>query len=245
MPVGLIIMLLRRRWGIVIIGAILVVAGLVWGLASQQIAFTSFVKGGIQDQYNVYSGNLGNTYITIKGSSNTYIAQVGDIQPAIDQTALNNAASLSFVASSQTADVQATLEGNTVTSEYIIEKITFYDNNGTAVSTSTTADYNAHPNGFTQDNWSKSIWLILVGILMAGAALIYPLISKKPQPSASFNIGVGGVQQPYAQPQQPYAQPYQPQQPYAQPPQANPNPYAQSYQGTEQYPQNPPYPPQG
>jgi hypothetical protein len=99
------------------------------------------------------------------------------------------------------------------------------------MNTYTTDEYNANPNGFYNNNWLKSIWLVLGGVVLLVLVLLYPKLSRKQPAPASFNMGGGIPQQPYAQPyQQPNAY-GQPQQPYGQPPQ-----YGQSQQAS-QYPQ--------
>lgn len=237
--VRLVMLLLSRRWGLMVVGAILIIAGLIWGATSHQVAFTTYAPGDITSHYNVYSGDLGNTYFNVQGSSDYFIARKEDFNPAIDTNSLSDkTAAVSFIASSEKADVAANLEGHHIDSEFIVEKVVFYDDHNQPLATYTSQEYNANPNGFYNNNWLKAIWLVIIGALLFVVAFIFPMLVKKPQVNAGFNPGVGGAQ-PYQQPYPPYGQ--QPQ------PQAQPQypPYGQQpYQNPQQYPPATPYPPQ-
>lgn len=230
--IRLAILLLSRRWGIMVIGAILVISGLIWGLESQQVTYQSYQQGS---NYEIGAGTQsGNVYINAKGSSDYFAAFNGDFTPPIAQSNLDNWVAISFVARTDYSGLNTSLNtGSTkVTEAHKIEKLVFYDQNGNIAASYTTTEYNANPNGFTQNNWLYSIWLILAGVVVFGLAFV---LGKKPQTNASFSIGANGTQayqQPYAQPN-PYGQPY---------PQSDP--YGQAYQSPQQYPQGVPYPPQ-
>lgn len=236
--VRLAILLLTRRWGLIIVGAILVIGGLVWGITSHQVAYQNSQQGA---NYHLATGTQsGNLYINADGSSDYFAAFKGDFNPPIAQSDIDNSASINFVARTDTSTLDPALntDTGTVNDAHKIEKIVFFDKSGNVMATYTTAEYNANPNGFYDNEWLKSIWLVLVGLLMGGAALLYPMLAKKPQPNASFNIGAAGAQ--------PYAQPYQGPQSYQQPgqyPQQQPaygQPAGNPYQQPGQYPPQPP-----
>lgn len=229
--VRLAIILLRNRWGLMIIGAALIIGGLIWGATSKQVTYENSQTNAT---YHIGTGeSTGNVYINADGSSDYFVAISGDFNPAIAQSDIDNSTSLSFVARTDTTSVDLQLDdGTTVNEAHRIEKLVFYDKNGNVMSTYTTAEYKANPNGFYEDEWIKSIWLILAGLIIGGAALIYPMVRKQPAVNAGFNIGPTGAQpyQPYQQPGVTYEQP---------------NPYGQAYQGPQQYPQGgQQYPPQ-
>jgi hypothetical protein len=253
-------LLLTNRWGLLIVGAVLLIGGLVWGLSSHQVSYIQ-INNASPDAYGLGTGeSSGNLYINAKGSDDYYVGFASDFQVSSDD--LSKTASFSIIARNDTSELDPPLnadDGSTISDAHKIEQLVLKDQNGNVINTFTTSEFLANPNGLDENNWLKAIWLVLLGLIVAGAALIYPLISKKPQVGASFNIGAGGIQQPYQQPQQfgqqpqqfgqqppQYGQPQPPQ--YGQPqygqPQSQPDPYAQSYQGPDQYPQNPPFPPQ-
>jgi hypothetical protein len=223
----LIMRLLRRRWGLILIGAIMVIGGLIWGLTSHQVGYQSSQQNVT---YRIAIGSQsGNTYIHADRSSDYFAAFSGDFNPPITQSAIDNSNTISFVARTDTSSLNPALnapDGSTVNDAHKIEKLVFYDKSGNVQGTFTTTEYDANPNGFNDNEWLKAIWLIIAGVLVAVAAFLYPMLVKQPQVNTGFSINAPGAQ--------PYQQPYQ-----------QPNPYGQVYQGPAQYPQGtPPYPPQ-
>ncbi len=230
----LVILLLTRRWGLLIVGLALIIGGVVWGMTSHQVTYQNSKQGVT---YHIAIGETsGNVYINADGSSDYFVAFKNDFNPQISQSDIDNSDTLEFVARTDTSSLDPALNANgtTINDAHKIEKLVFFDKNGNVQKTFTTTEYQANPNGFNDNEWLKAIWLVIAGVIIAGAALIVPMVVKKPQPSTGFNIGTGGVQQPYQQPT-PYGQPY-PQQPA--------NPYGQPYQGPGQYSQGAAYPPQ-
>jgi len=223
----LIILLLTRRWGLLIVGVALIIGGVVWGMTSHQVTYQT----SKQDvTYHIAIGETsGNVYINPDGSSDYFVAFKNDFNPQITQSDIDNSDTISFVARTDTSSLDPALEvnGTTINDAHKIEKLVFYDKSGNVQKTFTTAEYQANPNGFNDNEWIKSIWLIIAGAILALLALIVPMMVKKPQPSTGFSIGAGGGQPPYGQPY--------PQQPT--------NPYEQPYQGPGQYPQGAAYPP--
>jgi hypothetical protein len=238
----LVILLLTRRWGLIIVGLLLVIGGVIWGLSSHQVAYQTSTQG---TNYHLAVGTQsGNLYINADGSSDYFAAFKNDFNPPIPQSDIDNSDTITFVARTDTSSLDPALntDTGTVNDAHKIEKIVFYKGNS-VLATFTTAEYNANPNGFYDNEWLKSIWLVLVGLLMGGAALLVPMFAKKPQPNAGFNIAAAGAQ-PYQQPNPgPYGQPYQGPQSYQQPGQYTPPPpaYGQPpYQQPGQYPPQPP-----
>ncbi|HEY1354390.1 MAG TPA: hypothetical protein VGF67_32675 [Ktedonobacteraceae bacterium] len=229
----LVIFLLTRRWGLLIVGAALIIGGVIWGMTSHQITYQTSQQGVT---YHIAMGETsGNVYINPDKSSNYFVAFKSDFTPSISQSDIDNSDTIDFVARTDTSSLDPALQtgGTTINDAHKIEKLIFYDQNGHIQQTFTTAEYQANPNGFNDNEWMKAIWLIIAGAIIAAAALIVPMLTKRPQPATGFAIGTGG-EQPYQQPV--YGQPYAPQQPA--------NPYAQPYQGPGQYSQGTAYPPQ-
>lgn len=229
----LVIFLLTKRWGLLIVGAALIIGGVIWGATSHQVTYQTSKQGVT---YHIAMGETsGNVYINPDGSSDYFVAFKSDFTPSITQSDIDNSNTIDFVARTDTSSLDPALQtnGTTINDAHKIEKLIFYDKNGSVQQTFTTAEYQANPNGFNDNEWLKAIWLLIVGAIIVGAALIVPMVTKKPQPATGFNIGADNFQQPYQQ-ATPYGQPYS-QQP--------PNPYAQPYQGPGQY-QQPAYPPQ-
>lgn len=203
-------LLLIRRWGLMIIGAILVLVGLAWGATSHQVTFTNYPQGSLDTHYYVYNGGQG-TYISIPGTSTYFIARKNDFNPPLNTDGLS---SVAFIASSEKADIDASLEGQHIDREYIIEKIAFYDGNDQLLAMYTTPEYNANPNpnGFYRNTWLSALWLMVAGTLFFTLPFIYPQLTKKLPAILSINSDVSDTQL-YQQPlhtQQYSQQPSQP-----------------------------------
>ncbi len=222
----LFILLLGRRWALIACGVALAIAGLIWGAAgSHQVSYENSQQNG---SYHIGNGSQsGNIYINADGSSDYFVALSGSFTPPIAQSDIDTSNGISFVARTDTTSINLDVNGTTITEAHPIEKLIFYDKNGKVLATHSTAEYTANPNGFYDNEWLKAIWLIIIGLILGIVALLFPLLRKRPQGSASFPAAAVG-----AQPSPPY-QPYQ-----------APNPYGQTYQGPGQYPQAAPYPPQ-
>ncbi|HEX6479194.1 MAG TPA: hypothetical protein VF043_10145 [Ktedonobacteraceae bacterium] len=227
--VRLLILILSRRWGLIACGVALALAGLIWGAAgSHQVSYANSLQSGT---YHISKGlQSGNIYINADGSSDYFVALSGSFNPPIAQSDIDNSKGISFVARTDTTSINLDVNGTTITEAHSIEKLVFYNKNGTVLATHTTDEYTANPNGLYDNEWLKAIWLIIIGLILAVVALLSPMLRKRPQRSASFPAAAVGAQP---------APPYQPYQPYQQP-----NPYGQAYQGPQQYPQAAPYPPQ-
>jgi hypothetical protein len=244
-------------WFSVVLGVVLLIGGLVWGLAgSHQVSYENSSTTGT---YDIQMGSsTGNVYVQAKGSDEYFVALSGDFSPAISQSDIDNSASISFVARTDTFDPNVEVNGTTIDSAHKIEKLVFYDKNGGVMSTYTTSEYTSNPNGVYASAWSESIWAIVAGVVLALAGIVQ--VTRKR--NTSFSIGGAGAP-PYqpVPPAYPGAQPgvaypnvppaqYPSANPYGQPAQQYPqNPYGRP---AEQYPQNPnpynnPYqrPPQG
>jgi hypothetical protein len=220
----LLILLLGRRWALIACGVALVIAGLIWGAAgSKQVSYENNLQNV---SYHVGTGSQsGNIYINAKGSSDYFVALSGSFNPTIPQSDIDNSATISFVARTDTTSISLDENGTTINEAHPIEKLVFYDKNGNVLATHITTEYTTNPNGFYDNEWPNAIWLIIIGLILGVVAFLYPKLRKQRQGSASFQAAAVG-----AQPSQPF-QPYQ-----------QPNPYGQAYQGPQQYPQAVPYP---
>jgi len=217
---------LGRRWALILCGVALIIGGLIWGAAgSHQVTYENSQQNV---SYHIGTGtDTGNVYINADGSSDYFVALSGSFTPAIAQSDIDNSTNISFVARTDTTSVDLDANGTTVNDAHQIEKLVFYDDKGNVLGTHTTAEYTANPNGFYDNEWLKAIWLVVIGLVLAVAAVLLPMLRKQPQKSASVPAAAVGVQP------SPAYQQYQ-----------QPNAYGQSYQGPQQYPQAAPYPPQ-
>jgi hypothetical protein len=261
MIVRLAFLLLSRRWGLILIGAAMLIGGVAWGaIGSHQVTYADSKDGA---NYIIEKGaTSGNVFIHQDGSTDYFVAFHSDFTVA--ESDIQDSQSLQFIARTDTSSLNPSLKadnGTTIDDAHKIEQLSFYDKDGKLMQTYTTDEYKANPKGFYQNEWTSAAWLAIVGGLVLALALIFPLLVKRPQQPSVIGAGVPGMpgippagqpyegqrpygqpyegQQPYGQPQQPYQQqPYQGQQPYGQPQQ----PYQQQpYQGQQPYgqPQQP------
>jgi hypothetical protein len=227
--IRLFIHVLGKRWALIVCGVALVIAGLIWGASgSHQVSYESSQQNVL---YHIAAGTqTGNIYIHANGSSEYFVALSGSFNPPIAQSDIDNSTNIHFVARTDTTSINLDANGTTISDAHPIEKLIFYDKNGNVQTSFITAEYTANPNGFYDNEWLKAIWLIVIGLILGVAALLYPLLRRRPQGNAiSHAAAVGAQPSPSYQPYQPYQQP---------------NPYGQAYHGSEQYPQPAPYPPQ-
>jgi hypothetical protein len=220
-------------WAAVVIGTVLLIAGLAWGLIGSHQ--DSYVKSQPGVNYDPGFGETsGNLYFHAPDSSDYFIAYSTDFSPAITQSVFNSVDHYAFVARPDTSDPQVTLNGTTIDSAHKIEKLTLYAQNGSVIATYTTAEYRANPNGIYISAWSNAGWLAGFGLLMALAGLLQAFRA----PKTSFRIS-GSTAMPSYQPIPPSYPSVQPgASPYQQPPT---DPYAQPYQNPGQYPSIDPY----
>lgn len=234
--VGLTRLLLRRSWGWLVVGIIMVIGGLIWGLTSHQVTYANSQQNA---SYHIAIGeSTGNVYINADGSSDYFAAFSGDFSPAITQSDIDNSTAISFIARTDTSTLNPALNapnGSTVNDAHKVEKLVFYDKNGNIQKTFTTAEYLANPNGFNDNEWLKAIWLVLGGLVVTILSIVSMARNRRVSTNTGFSINAPGAL-PYQQ-----VPPVQQPNPYA--PTTPPNPYGQEYQGPAQYPQPTPYAP--
>lgn len=233
---------------IIVVGVILVIAALIWGITGSH--HVDYQNSQDNVTYHIGEGtSSNNVYIHADGSLEYFVALSGDFTPSISQSDIDNSTSISFIARTDTTDINLDANGTTIKQAHKIEKLVFYDKNDKVMATYTTNEYKANPNGVAANTWPQAIGLGLLGLLL----LLGGIVNIARQPKTSFSIG--GPAQPYqpgvppnapTYPPNAYnagagAPPYQPGAP-AYPPNQPANPYGQPYQGAEQYPQpNNPY----
>ena len=179
----LVIYLLSKRWSWIIIGALMIIGGVLWGRTSHQINYTQI--NGSASYYDIGTGETsGNTYFNASGSDDYYVAFADDF--SVPQSDLKNAISFTIIARTDTSTLNRTLsivhgyKRSYVSSAHKIEKLVLYGRSGSILASFTTEEYKANPGGVNDNEWIKAIWLIIAGVIIAGAALIVPMVRKRP-----------------------------------------------------------------
>ncbi len=254
--IRLLIYMLTRRWGLMILGGLLLIIGLVMGAGSHQVSYQTIDHGTFQR----YSDDSGKELLQLENTSTFYIINDGDFSPAFNgDSVFHSTTSFILIArkDSQSVDEQTT-DGTQLSGDgYQVVAITILNDNGQVAQRYTTDTYRQNPNGYYENDWPGGLALAFVGLLLGGLAFAFPFLrarNKGAQPAPA--MGMAGQFNASAAP---YANPYQ--QPYQQPaaPYQQPNPYQQPYQSPAQYPnaynptqpanpygqqaQNPGYPP--
>lgn len=189
-------LLVTRRWGWALIGALILLIGILWGTSSPTVPYMG-TPGGADTHFYVMATNNGDVYIYPTDKSSFYIARHDDFSPPIDRTQIHLDILLSFVARSDTISVNDTLEGNLhVTQAHVIEKLVLYSQNDTPLATYTASDYSASSGGYYESRWwPVAIVLILIGLLIAYVALF---VGRKRRKGVA-NPPPGLAAQPYPQ----------------------------------------------
>src|SRR5713226_9595609 len=191
--IRLLLLVLGRRWALIACGVALAIAGLIWGAAgSHQVSYENSLQNG---SYHIGAGSQsGNIYIHADGSSDYFVALSGSFHPPIAQSDIDTSSRISFVARTDTTSINLDVNGTTISEAHPIEKLIFYDKNGTVLASHITAEYTANPNGFYDNEWLKAIWLIIIGLILGVGAFLYPILRRQPQGSASFPAAAVGAQ---------------------------------------------------
>jgi hypothetical protein len=242
MLIRLALLLLTRRWGWMILGAVLIIIGIVLGASSHSVAYQTIDHG----TFTPYVVDGGTDYLQTNGST-YYVINEGEMSPAFNGvTVFKNNGTFSMITRTDTQDVDVQLTDGTHLqgTGYKVEKIDVLDSNGTPTQTFVDSEYSQHPNGFYENNWVGGILLIVLGLLAGAAGFFAPQLLKgklqglQRSPKAAPAVaGVPGQAGVMSQPN-PYAQPYQnpSQYPGYAPGQAS---YNQPNQQYPAYPQNP------
>ena len=266
--IRLAILLLTRRWGLIVVGVVLVLVGLIMGASSHRVSYRTVNQGTIIHYLygQTDSGGDANNdaYIQLQDGS-LYFLNESDFTPTLNSDTIQSQSVTLIYDPSDTKSIDANSSNTSThlsgTGDGVVQ-LTSFDNSGQNPKVFTTSEYTQHPNGFYSNNWPTGIALLLLGLLISGAALVLPrFIGKKNQAGFSMTPPAGGVPpmgpvpNSYAPPnayQRPYTNPtqYAPQggytqypgaTPYGQPPQA---PQAPAYPAqSPQAPQAPAYPP--
>lgn len=189
-----------RRWGLALVSIALIIGGLILGMTSHQVSYQTYLP---DPNYQLSAGQQsGNIYIN--ASTEYFAAFHGDFTPAITSSDLDKTAEVAFVARTDTSALSPALNtgATVVNNAHKIEKLFLFGQDGNIIQTYTTAEYSANPGGFYANNWPLAGALIVVGLLLATADLVYPTMAKKCQAHAGIhpNTDVAQVQQEMQQP---------------------------------------------
>ena len=232
--IRLLLILLTRRWGLIVLGSLLALGGLGYGASSHQVAYQTLHQGG---RFRFLAVEGGTDYILLNATY--YVINENDVSPAFDGPAFgrnNNLTfgSLTYRTDSRSIDVKLTDGTQLQGTAYTVEQFVVTDTSGTHQQTYTTSEFTQNPNGFYENDWVGGMGLLVVGLSIAGLAFFIPRLRGKNKTQRGWSMAPAGIAMGTPPQVHPYQQPYQGPVPY---PQYQP----QSYQ-TPTYYSQPPYP---
>ncbi len=230
------ILLLTRRWGLIVVGAVLVLAGLIVGANSHQVTYQTVNKGTII--HYLYGGGSddNDAYIELQDGS-LYFLNESDFTPTLNSDSIKSQVASIVYDSANTKSIDVSSSNTSThlsgTGDQVVQLVSF-DDGGQNPTTFTTSEYHQNPSGFYQNDWGWGGVLLVLGLLIGGAALLVPMLmpglaakAKQGSPGFSMSPPANAYQQPLNEQPGPY-------------PSANPS---YPYPGAAQYPPQGGYPP--
>jgi len=160
-----------QRWGLILVGVLLIVCGLVYGAIPQKTAFQSITKVFLAH----YLSGRGIGYMQLEKSSTLYIVNEGDFIPAFSANYLNSGnVLLSFLyRTDETTSIDASSDKNVhlVGPAFTVVRITLYHQYGQQPVIFSTHEYFQNPNGYYQHNWKVGIGVSMLGVIVIGSGL--------------------------------------------------------------------------
>jgi len=159
-----------RRRGWTLIGALVLLAGVLWGVSSPTVSYIG-PPGDPTTHLSMTIAKNGDVYIYPTNKSIFFIARHDDFSSPINIPSTDIL--VHFVARPDTISVNDTIERNLhVTQAHVIKMLELDKLDKTLLATYTTSDYNPSSDGYYESRWwPGSITLMAVGLLIACVAL--------------------------------------------------------------------------
>ncbi len=175
-----------QRWGLILLGILLIIVGLMYGAIPQKTSYQSVTKAFIAH----YLSGRGIGYMQLEKSPTLYIVNEGEFLPAFSADYLNHGNVLiSFLyRTDETTSIDASSDNNVhlVGSAYTVERITLYHQFGQQPVVFSTHEYFQNPNGYYQHNWMVGIALSILGIIFIGLGLFITVRLGKKKKQLDF-----------------------------------------------------------
>ncbi len=227
-------------FALIVLGVVLLIAGIVYGLGSRQVQYRGVPQGSIAH----YLSADGTGYLQMDGNPALYIVHQDNFSPKLPTFADSDIVTFVYDPGETTAvDEKSTIGTHLVGTASKVVSITTVAPTGQ--KTYNTPEFVSNPRGYDHNQWPIGIGLFVVGLLLLGGSFFLPKkkLSEMTTPPVITSYPTQGQQQQgaYRQNTPPYGQPSQ---------QGYPSPYAptqQNYppqQGPYQQPSSPSYPQQ-
>ena len=207
-------------FAMIALGAILLLAGIVYGLGSRHVQYKSVPQGSIAH----YLSADGTDYLQMEGDPALYIVHEDNFSPKLASFADSDTISFVYDPGETTSiDEKSTLGTHLVGTASKVVEITAIDA-ANGQKTYTTPEYTSNSKGYDHNQWPLGIGLLVVGLLLIGGSFFLPkkkrlqttatpLVTPSiPMPALQQRQGYPQNTSPYGQPiQQGYPQNFQPQ----------------------------------
>ncbi len=185
------LIIFMRRWGLILVGILLIIGGLIYGSIPQKTPYQNITKAFMAH----YLSGRGIGYMQLEKIPTLYIVNEGQFLPAFSADYLNHGNVLiSFLfRTDETTSIDASNGNNVhlIGPAYTVEQITLYHQFGQPPQVFSTSEYFQNPNGYYQHYWMTGIALSLLGLIFIGLGLFMTVIrGKKKKDLNSVNAHV-------------------------------------------------------
>jgi uncharacterized membrane protein len=175
-----------RHWGLILIGIILTMSGLIYGVIPHQTPYQSIPKSFLAH----YLSGRGIGYMQLEKSPTLYIVNEGEFLPAFSADYLNHGNVLiSFLyRTDKTTSIEASSDNNVhlVGPAYTVERITLYHQFGQPPEVFSSHEYFQNPNGYYQHNWMAGMALSFLGLIFIGLGIFMTVRRGKKKKRLDF-----------------------------------------------------------
>ena len=176
-----------QRWGLILLGILLIIVGLMYGAIPQKTSYQSMTKAFIAH----YLSGRGIGYMQLEKSPTLYIVNEGEFLPAFSADYLNHGNVLiSFLyRTDETTSIDASSYNHVhlVGQAYTVERITLYHQFGQQPVVFSTHEYYQNPNGYYQHNWMAGLVLSILGLIFIGLWYFMTVIRGKKKKQLDFD----------------------------------------------------------
>ena len=181
------LIIFMQRWGLILLGILLIIVGLIYGAIPQKKSYQSITKAFIAH----YLSGRGIGYMQLEKSPTLYIVNEGEFLPAFSADYLNHGNVLiSFLyRTDETTSIDASSDNNVhlVGSAFPIVRITLYHQFGQQPVVFSTHEYFQNPNGYYQHYWTAGIALSILGIIFICLGLFITIRQGKKVEQLDFD----------------------------------------------------------
>lgn len=175
-----------QRWGLSLIGILLIICGLMYSAIPQTTPYQEISKAFLAH----YLSGHGIGYMQLEKSSSLYIVNEGDYIPAFSADYLNHGNVLiSFLYRSDettSIDVSSNNHVHLVGQAFPVVRITLYHQYGQQPVVFSTQQYLQNPNGYYRHKWIVGIAFSILGLILIGIGYFMTVVrgKKKKQPDS-------------------------------------------------------------